>query len=81
MLCKNPLHKIEGSFRVLKYYRGFIMYERTLGDDRVIVAANINKNRANAGFTGVNIINNDYFRGVVPPETAVVIRPFDEEIG
>ena len=71
----------EGSFRVLKYYRGFIMYERTLGDDRVIVAANINKNRANAGFTGVNIINNDYFRGVVPPETAVVIRPFDEEIG
>lgn len=70
----------EGCFKVLKYYRGFIMYERILGDDRVIVAANINKNRANAGFTGVNIIDNDYFGGVVPPETAVVIRPFDNVI-
>ncbi len=70
----------EGSFKVLKHYKGLIMYERTLGDDRVIVVANINKNRANAGFTGVNIINNDYFGGVVPPETAVVIRPFDDTI-
>ncbi len=70
----------EGSFKVLKAYRGFIMYERTLGKERVIVAANTNKNRANVGFAGINLINNDYFSGVLPAETAVVIRPFDEEV-
>ncbi len=69
----------EGFFRVLKVSRSFIMYERLDGDERLIIAANVGKNNANCGISGDNVLTGGYFNGILPPESAVVIKPFEKE--
>ncbi len=64
----------EGYFRVLKHSKGFIMFERAEGDEKLIVAANVNKTNVNCEVTGTNALTGEPFNGILAPETAVVIK-------
>ena len=67
----------DGLFKVIRYNRGFIMFERGEGDEKLIVAANVNKTNANCGIVGRNVLTGEYFNGTLAPESAVIIKSFD----
>lgn len=74
-LRKNNGIFAEGKFRVLKHNRGFIMFERYDDNERLVICANVNKNRSHCGVCGVDLLSGERIYGCVSPMSAVVIKP------
>ena len=63
----------DGYFKVLKADSGFIMFERTKGDKRMIVAANVSKNNVRIDVEGVDMLTGEKLDGVLGAESVVII--------
>ncbi len=63
----------DGYFKVIRVGNGFIMYERTKGDEQIIVAANVSKSNVNCGVAGVDMLTGERFGGILGAESVVII--------
>ena len=63
----------EGDFKVLESDEGYIIYERTLGDMRLVVAANATDEDMDIAYSGTDVMTGMPFEGTVPAQSGVVI--------
>lgn len=63
----------EGDFKVLESDEGYIIYERALGDMRLVVAANAADEDMDIAYSGTDVMTGKTFEGTVPSQSSVVI--------
>ena len=70
-LRKHPVFSI-GDFKVTACGSDYIVYQRTLGETKVSVCANMGTKPVELNLTGKNMLTGRKFTGSVKPQTAVV---------
>ncbi len=69
---KKPVF-VDGDFKVLSYGEGYIVFERTSGSERIVVAANVDEKAVRIDVQGTELMTNAAFDGTVPPKSAVIV--------
>ena len=63
----------EGDFKVLESGEGYIIYERTLGEMRLVVAANVTSIDMEVPYKGTDVLSGKAFDGTLSAQSCVVI--------
>ena len=69
---KNEVFK-NGDFSVISSGDGYIVFERSNKDTRIITAANVGNTPLHLDYKGTELLTGEFFNGIVQPYSAVII--------